>query len=244
MFDMQSSERKCQLILALDVESLDEVRKLLGNIGPELKWIKIGLQLFTKYGPDLVKTIADMGYEVFLDLKLHDIPNQVASAVKSLRNLPIGLLTLHTSGGEEMMRWASEAREGLGDSMQLIGVTVLTSMDGKGLQSIGVNAMPDEQVLRLAKLGMQAGLQGLVCSPLELPMLREKLGKGPLLVTPGIRPLGSDSNEQKRIMTPADAVIAGASHIVVGRPIIKANNPAEALSAILNEMEIALTHNV
>lgn len=241
---MRSSNKNCELILALDIESMEEARTMLKNIGPKLKWVKIGLQFFTKYGPDSVNIIAGLGYKVFLDLKLHDIPNQVASAVKSLKNLPIGLLTLHTSGGGEMMRWASDARADMGESMQLLGVTVLTSMDGAGLKSIGVNVTPEEQVLRLAQLGIQSGLQGIVCSPLELPMLRKKLGPDPLLVTPGIRPLGSDSNEQKRIMTPADAVIAGASYIVVGRPITKAPNPAQALEDILNEMDAVVIKNV
>lgn len=241
---MQSSKKNCELILALDVESLDEGLKLLKNIGPKLKWVKVGLQLFTQHGPDAVKTIADLGYKVFLDLKLHDIPNQVASSIKSLKNLPIGLLTLHTSGGGEMMQWASKARKDMGNSLQLLGVTVLTSMDASGLQSIGVDASPEEQVLRLAQLGMNSGLQGLVCSPLELLLLRKKLGPDPILVTPGIRHLGSASNEQKRIMTPADAVIAGASYIVVGRPITNAADPAKALDAILNEIHTASSNTV
>lgn len=241
---MRSSNKNCELILALDVESLEEGLEMLRSVGPKLKWVKVGLQLFTKYGPDVVRIIADLGYEVFLDLKLHDIPNQVASAVKSLRGLPVGLLTLHTNGGAEMMRWASEARKDMGGALQLIGVTVLTSMDADGLKCIGVDASPEEQVRRLAELGIRSGLQGLVCSPLELPMLRERLGPDVILVTPGIRPLGSDSNEQKRIMTPADAVASGASYIVVGRPITKAKSPAEALEIILNEMEAATVKNV
>ncbi len=241
---MRSSNKKCELILALDVESLGEGLEMLQAIGPKLKWVKVGLQLFTKYGPEVVRVIAGLGYKVFLDLKLHDIPNQVASAVKSLRGLPVGLLTVHTSGGEEMMRWASEARRDMGDSLQLLGVTVLTSMDSEGLRSIGVNIVPEEQVLRLGELGMRSGLQGLVCSPLELPMLRERLGPDVILVTPGIRPLGADSNEQKRIMTPAEAVVAGADYIVVGRPVTKAENPAKALEVILSEMEVASVKNV
>lgn len=244
LLSMQVLNKKCEVILALDVESLEEGLEMLRSIGPKLKWVKVGLQLFAKYGPEAVRVIAGLGYNVFLDLKLHDIPNQVASSVKSLRGLPVALLTLHTSGGEEMMRWASEARKDMGDSLQLLGVTVLTSMDGAGLKSIGVNDTPEEQVLRLAELGVKSGIQGLVCSPLELPLLRKKLGPDPILVTPGIRPLGSDSNEQKRIMTPADAVVAGASYIVVGRPITKADNPAEALEAILEEMGAALAKNV
>lgn len=234
---MPSSKKNCQLILALDVESLNEGLHVLKNIGPKLKWVKIGLQLFTQYGPDVVKTVADLGYQIFLDLKLHDIPNQVASAIKSLKHLPIGLLTLHTSGGAEMMQWANEARKESQNTLQLLGVTVLTSMDKKALQDIGINSSPEEQVLKLAQLAIQSGLQGLVCSPLELPILRTKLGPDPLLVTPGIRPLGSNPNEQKRIMTPAQAATAGASYIVVGRPILKADNPSQALEEILNEIK-------
>lgn len=234
---MQSVNRTCKLILALDVASLEEAREMLKNVGPKLRWVKVGLQLFTQYGPSVVNAIADMGYEVFLDLKLHDIPNQVASTVRGLKGLPVGLFTIHTSGGAEMMRWASEARQEMGDFMQLLGITVLTSMDAEGLKSIGIASSPKEQVLRLAELGIGSGLQGLVCSPLELPILRQKLGPNPILVTPGIRPLGADLNEQKRIMTPADAVIAGASYIVVGRPITNATDPAEALENILKEMQ-------
>lgn len=236
---MKLTNRPCELILALDVESLNDAKKMLNNIGPKLKWVKIGLQLFTLYGPSIVHQIADLGYNIFLDLKFHDIPNQVASAIKSLKNLPIGLLTLHTSGGEEMMRWACKAQKDIAHSMQLIGITVLTSMDTNSLQSIGINDSPEKQVLRLSELGIKSGLQGLVCSPLELTPLREKLGPDPLLITPGIRPLKSDSNEQKRIMTPQDAVLAGASYIVIGRPITQAPDPAEALEAILNEMSHA-----
>lgn len=236
---MKLTNKPCELILALDVESLKDAKAILKNIGPKLKWVKIGLQLFTLYGPSIVQEISDLGYNVFLDLKFHDIPNQVASAIRSLKGLPIGLLTLHTSGGEEMMHWACQAQKDIEHSLQLIGITVLTSMDENSLQSIGINASPSEQVLRLGELGIKSGLQGLVCSPLELSLLREKLGPNPILITPGIRPFKSDSNEQKRIMTPCDAVLAGASYIVVGRPIIKAADPAEALEEILNEMHNA-----
>lgn len=241
---MQLLNKRCELILALDLESLDEIEIMLKNIGPKLKWVKIGLQLFTKYGPSIVAHLSSMGYQIFLDLKLHDIPNQVASSIKSLKHLPIQLLTLHTSGGEEMMRWASEARKDMQNTLQLIGITVLTSMDQKTLHSIGIENTPEKQVLKLAQLGMQSGLQGLVCSPLELPILRKHLPPETLLITPGIRPLGSNPNEQKRIMTPAEAVHAGASYIVIGRPITQSKDPANTLETILTEMETAITHNV
>lgn len=234
---MKSPNKTCELILALDVESLSEAKEMLKNIGPKLKWVKIGLQLFTLYGPSIVRTIADLGYAVFLDLKFHDIPNQVASAIRSLKGLPIGLLTLHISGGEEMILWANEARKSIDHKMHLLGITVLTSMDTKALKSIGVNVPLEEQVCKLAELGINSGLQGLVCSPLELSMLRKKLGPDPILVTPGIRPLGSISNEQKRIMTPTEAASQGASYIVIGRPIIKAKDPEEALESVLKEIQ-------
>lgn len=234
---MKSVNNPCELILALDVSSLDEAKKMLHTIGSQLKWVKVGLQLFTTYGPSIVTALADLGFNVFLDLKFHDIPNQVAGAIKSLKGLPIGLLTLHTSGGEEMMQWASKARDEIGHSMNLLGITVLTSMDQKGLKLIGVNASPEEQVLKLATLGINSGLQGLVCSPLELALLRKKLGPGPLLVTPGVRPVGADLNEQKRVMSPKEAAMAGASYIVVGRPILNAPNPAKAVESILQEIQ-------
>lgn len=234
---MKSLNHSCELILALDVESLAEAKKTLEKIGPQLKWVKVGLQLFTLYGPSIVTALADLGYKVFLDLKFHDIPNQVASAIRSLKGLPVGLLTLHASGGEEMIRWANQARNEINHSMQLLGITVLTSMNTEGLKSIGVNSSPEEQVLRLGELGVDAGLQGLVCSPMELQMLRKKLGEGPTLVTPGIRPIGSDSNEQKRIMSPKEASVAGASYIVVGRPILKAPDPGVTVAEILQEIK-------
>lgn len=229
--------KPCEVILALDVESLEEAKRVLNILGPRLKWIKIGLQLFTLYGPSIVKNLSDLGYNIFLDLKFHDIPNQVASAIRSLKGLPIGLLTLHTSGGEEMIRWANQARLETENPLQLLGITVLTSMDEKGLKAIGVNASPEEQVIKLGELGIKSGLQGLVCSPLELPILRQKLGQNPILVTPGIRPTGSKSNEQKRIMTPREAALAGSSYIVVGRPILQAQDPAKELESILQEIE-------
>lgn len=228
------------VILALDVETLDEGRRLLQRIGPDLSWVKVGLQLFTRHGPDVVHAVADMGYKVFLDLKLHDIPNTVASAVKSLKGLPCDLLTLHTCGGAEMMRWAVDAAAQTNPNLRLLGVTILTSMDESTLREIGMDASAHAQVERLAHLGVSSGLQGLVCSPHELPALRKHLGEKPLLVTPGVRPAGADLHEQKRVMTPAQAAQAGASFIVVGRPILKAADPAQAVRDIQAEMHAAI----
>jgi len=225
-----------EVILALDVETRDEGLAVLRRIGPDLEWVKVGLQLFTRHGPDVVRAVSDLGYRIFLDLKLHDIPNTVASAVKSLKGLPCDLLTLHTCGGSEMMRWAVEAAAQTNPDLRLLGVTVLTSMDDDALRETGVAADAAAQVERLARLGVASGLPGLVCSPLELPLLRRALGEKPLLVTPGVRPAGSDTHEQKRVMTPAQAAQAGASFIVVGRPILKAADPAQAVRDIQAEM--------
>ena len=230
------SKQSCQLILALDLETREEALAMLDRLGDSLKWVKIGLQLFTAYGPDFVREIADRGYKVFLDLKLHDIPNTVAKAVQSIASLPVELLTLHASGGAEMLEWANKARNEHAPNLNLLAVTVLTSMDEAQLRSLNVKATPEAQVLHLADITIQAGIQGLVCSSLELSPLRARLGNDPIIVTPGIRPAGSSADEQKRIMTPAAAAAAGSSYIVVGRPILKAEDPAAAAKAIQAEL--------
>ena len=227
----------CDLILALDVPTREEAAPILRQLRGELRWVKIGLQMFTAHGPDYVRAVADEGFNIFLDLKLHDIPNTVAKAVESLAPLPIGMLTLHTAGGREMMAAARAAQQQTKPDLLLLGVTVLTSMDATGLAEIGVAAAPDAQVSRLGRLAAEAGLRGLVCSPLEVSLLRSQLPTDVQLVTPGIRPAGeSGGDDQKRVMTPAEAARAGASYIVVGRPILKAKDPAAAARAILAEL--------
>lgn len=223
---------KCDLILALDVPDETQAMSLLDRIGGELNWVKIGLQLFTRYGPGLVERVAAKGYRIFLDLKLHDIPNTVSSAVGSLVHLPVDLLTIHASGGSEMCRAAEEARRKGRPQMTLLAVTALTSLDETGLQEIGVRESAENYVHRLARLAIDAGIGGLVCSPLELVPLRRELGVMPVIVTPGVRPAGAASDEQKRVMTPEQAAAAGASFIVVGRPILRAIDPAAACRAI------------
>ena len=230
----------CDLILALDVPTREEAAPLLRQLRGELRWVKIGLQMFTAYGPDYVRAVADEGFNVFLDLKLHDIPNTVAKAVESLAPLPIGMLTLHTAGGREMMTYARKAQLQTKPDLLLLGVTVLTSMDATGLSELGVSVSPEAQVSRLGKLAADAGLRGLVCSPLEVAMLRSQLSSDVQLVTPGIRPAGeAGGDDQKRIMTPADAARAGSSYIVVGRPILKAKDPVAATRAILADLRSA-----
>jgi orotidine-5'-phosphate decarboxylase len=227
----------CDLILALDVPTREQAAPLLRQLRGSLRWVKIGLQMFTAYGPDYVKAVADEGFNIFLDLKLHDIPNTVAKAVESLAPLPIGMLTLHTCGGREMMAAARAAQQQTKPDLLLLGVTVLTSTDANGLAEIGLNVSPEAQVSRLGRLAIDSGLRGLVCSPLEVALLRQQLPADVQLVTPGIRPAGeAGGDDQKRIMTPAEAARAGSSYIVVGRPILKAADPAAAARAILTEL--------
>ncbi|HKB56271.1 MAG TPA: orotidine-5'-phosphate decarboxylase [Lacunisphaera sp.] len=226
----------CDLILALDVPTREAAAPILRQLRGQLRWVKVGLQLFTAYGPNYVREVAGMGFKVFLDLKLHDIPNTVAKAVESLAPLPISMLTLHTAGGAETMRAARAAQQKLNPDLLLLGVTVLTSMDSAGLKEIGVTAPSADQVARLGKLAADSGLRGLVCSPLEVAMLRSQLPADMQLITPGIRPSSESGDDQKRIMTPADAARAGSTYIVVGRPILQAADPALAARAILAEL--------
>ena len=227
----------CDLILALDVPTREEAAPILRHLRGQLRWVKIGLQLFTAYGPNYVREVAGMGFHVFLDLKLHDIPNTVAKAVESLAPLPIRMLTLHTAGGGEMMRAAKAAQQKHNPDLLLLGVTVLTSMDTAGLNEIGVAAASADQVARLGRLAADSGLRGLVCSPLEVALLRRQLPPDLQLITPGIRPASeAATDDQKRVMTPADAAKAGSTYIVVGRPILKAADPAAAARAILAEL--------
>jgi orotidine-5'-phosphate decarboxylase len=227
----------CDLILALDVPTREEAAPILRQLRGQLRWVKLGLQMFTAYGPNYVREVAGMGFDIFLDLKLHDIPNTVGKAVESLGPLPIKMLTLHTSGGGEMMRFAKAAQEKTNPNLLLLGVTVLTSTDAAGLNEIGVGVSPADQVARLGKLATDSGLRGLVCSPLEVELLRRTLPGSTQLVTPGIRPSGeAGGDDQKRVMSPAEAARAGSSYIVVGRPILKATDPAAAARAILAEL--------
>ena len=211
--------KNCQLILALDIEDRTQAIELVKQAGYELEWVKIGLQMFTRYGPDYVREIAGLGKRIFLDLKLHDIPNTVAKAIASVSNLPIDMLTIHTCGGREMMEWA-----------------VLTWMDDETLAEIGVKRTAAEQVSALTALANKAGMSGLVCSPHEAASVKATHGDQFKLVTPGIRPVGADAGDQKRIMTPQLAAEQGADYIVVGRPIYQAKDPAAVVAAIRNDL--------
>jgi orotidine-5'-phosphate decarboxylase len=226
----------CDLILVLDAPSPRDVAPALKQLQGTVRWVKVGLEMFTACGPDCVREVADFGFKVFLDLKLHDIPNTVAKAVESAAKLPIGMLTLHTCGGREMMQWAAKAQQQTKPDLLLLGVTVLTSMSAAGLAETGVADSPEKQVVRLGRLAADSGLRGLVCSPLEIAPLRTALPPGIALVTPGIRPRDAKADDQTRVMTPAEAASAGANYLVVGRPIFKAPDPVAAARSILTEI--------
>ncbi|MSU69702.1 MAG: orotidine-5'-phosphate decarboxylase [Opitutaceae bacterium] len=226
----------CDLILVLDAPSPRVVIPTLERLRGTVHWVKIGLEMFTASGPDCVREIAGLGFSVFLDLKLHDIPNTVAKAVESVSKLPIQMLTLHASGGREMMAWAVKAQQQHAPKLRLLGVSVLTSMGTKDLNDVGVSASPANQVVVLGRLAVDAGLRGLVCSPLEVASLRAALPADVVLIVPGIRPRGAKADDQARVMTPAEAARAGANYVVVGRPIFQAPDPAVAARAILAEL--------
>ena len=226
----------CDLILALDAQSTRDVTPTLKQLQGTLRWVKIGLEMFVANGPDCVREIAGMGFKVFLDLKLHDIPNTVAKSVESASKLPIQMLTVHAGGGREMMQRAVKAQQQIAPNLLLLGVTVLTSTSAIGLVETGVADSPEKQVVRLGRLAIDSGIRGLVCSPLEIRTLRAALPPSTALVTPGIRPRDAQSDDQSRVMTPAEAARIGASYLVVGRPIYQAPDPVAAARAILTEI--------
>ena len=231
-----SSGMRERLIVALDVSSAAEAQKLVARIGNSAGIYKVGLQLFTSEGPSIVRNLVSSGRRVFLDLKLHDIPTTVGLAVKSAVELGADMLTVHASGGAAMLRAATEAAAG---RVNILAITVLTSLNDEDMQEIGVAGRVSDQVLRMAALAQSTGCQGIVTSPREALMVRKALGEGFAIVTPGIRPAGTETNDQQRIATPAQAIRNGVSHIVVGRPITHAPDPAQAAASIISEMEQA-----
>jgi orotidine-5'-phosphate decarboxylase len=226
-----------RIIVALDYADAASARALVKRLHPGLCRLKVGKELFVAAGPAFVTELVAQGFAVFLDLKFHDIPNTVAQACKAAARLEVWMLNVHAAGGPRMLAAAREALEG-GDAARplLIAVTVLTSMDAEELQAVGVAATPQQQVLRLAKLARQAGLDGVVCSAWEASLLRREIGPDFCLVTPGIRPTGSAAGDQSRILTPAQALAAGADYLVVGRPITQAPEPLAALESIAQEI--------
>lgn len=229
-----------KIIVALDVGTEEEALRLTRQL-PESEIFKIGLELFTAKGPSLFEKLQSQNKKVFLDLKLHDIPNTVAGAVRVGTRHGVHMMTLHTSGGKEMMERAADAAAEeatkLGTERPLlVGVTVLTSLKTEHLQTIGIESNTEEQVLRLAGLAQKAGLDGVVCSPQEIDLVKGEYGREFLVVAPGIRPAWAAAQDQKRILTPAQAVRKGADYIVIGRPIIKDPNPKNAFQKILEEL--------
>lgn len=229
-----------RLIVALDVPDAPSAEVLVERLDDTCAWFKVGLELFIAAGPAVLEPILRRGYSVFLDLKLHDIPNTVAAAVRSAAGLGARMLTLHAAGGPAMLAAAAEAAAGAPNPPELLAVTVLTSMDAAQVQAIGVEHSPAEQVELLARMGLAAGMRGFVCSAQEVQALRGLAGPDAALVIPGIRPAGGAVGDQKRVATPADALRKGASYLVVGRPITQAAEPARAAEAILAEMATAL----
>jgi orotidine-5'-phosphate decarboxylase len=232
------------IIVALDVPNAADALRLARELTPHVGAFKIGSQLFTSAGPDIVRQIRQGGGQVFLDLKFHDIPNTVAKAVASAVHLDVQMLTIHTSGGLEMMRAAETSAQETAAKLKLapplvLGVTVLTSMDLKTLSEIGCSSTIGQQVERLAGLAAQAGLRGLVCSPLEITALRAQLPPAMQLVTPGIRTGNEPADDQKRTLSPAEAVRAGANWLVIGRPIYAAKNPVQAAREICEALSRA-----
>lgn len=222
-----------KIIVALDFDNKAKVLDFADRLDSDICRLKVGKEMFTYFGPELVKQLVAKKFDVFLDLKFHDIPNTVAKACVAAADLGVWMLNVHASGGPKMMEYAHRALEAYGHKRpMLIAVTVLTSMDKSQLMSIGINDEPQQQVLRLAGLTKDAGLDGVVCSAQEAEMLKQQFGVGFKLITPGIRPAGSDSGDQQRIMTPEQAIRAGVDYMVIGRPIIQAADPVLALSAI------------
>lgn len=225
-----------RVIVALDYPDAGQALALAGRLDPGQCRLKVGKELFVRAGPALVERLAAAGFQVFLDLKFHDIPNTVAQACRAAADLGVWMVNVHASGGLRMMQAAREAVEKSAKPPRLIAVTVLTSMSGEDLRQIGLDVEPAAQVERLARLTADAGLDGVVCSAQEAELLRAAIGPDFLLVTPGIRPAGSAVGDQSRILTPARAVAAGADYLVVGRPITQAADPVAALLAINAEI--------
>ena len=225
-----------KIIVALDFPSANEALQLVERLEPNRCRLKVGKELFTRGGPQMVEQLTSMGYDIFLDLKFHDIPNTVAGACSAAADLGVWMMNVHALGGAKMMEAAKEAVQKVENGPLLIAVTVLTSMGQQDIEGIGLSGTPADNVLRLASLANQSGLDGVVCSPLEVEMLRQSQGDEFKLVTPGIRPAGSQKGDQTRIMTPADAINAGSSYLVIGRPITAAADPMVALEAIEQEL--------
>lgn len=229
-------EARRRLIVALDAPTPAAALELVNRLERQCQWFKVGLELFAAAGPAVIEPLAARGFSLFLDLKLHDIPNTVAGAVRSAAAHGVQMLTLHALGGPAMLAAARSALDGLPNPPELLAVTVLTSMDSEQLRAVAINRAPAEQAELLARMGLAAGIRGFVCSPQEVHSLRAITGPDGVLVVPGIRPAGASVGDQKRVATPAEAIQAGASYLVIGRPITQAPDPAAAADSVLRQI--------
>ena len=234
----KSSSTDSPIVVALDFTEPDAMMSLVNNLKPELCRLKVGFELFTAQGPGIVEKLMTKGFEVFLDLKFHDIPNTVAHACRVAADMGIWMVNVHTLGGKRMMSAAREAVEASSNQPYLIGVTILTSHSDEELAEIGIQGDAGDNVLRLAGLAMESGLDGVVCSPREASALRQQFPES-VLVTPGVRLESSQADDQRRTMTPAEAMAAGSSYLVIGRPITQALDPLQALRYIRSTLGLA-----
>lgn len=234
--DVKSPLVKSPIVVALDYPNIDAALEMARQLDPKHCRVKVGKELYTRCGPVIIEKLSQLGFEIFLDLKFHDIPNTTANAVAVAADMGVWMVNVHASGGQRMMEACVEKLASFEQKPLLIGVTVLTSMQGDDLAQIGLDVSPLEQVMRLAELTKQSGLDGVVCSSHEVSSLKQALGQSFQLVTPGIRPAFAEKGDQKRIMTPAEAVAAGSDYLVIGRPITQAEDPMQALALINQEL--------
>ncbi|MCU7796470.1 MAG: orotidine-5'-phosphate decarboxylase [Candidatus Thiodiazotropha sp. (ex Myrtea spinifera)] len=232
---MQHSEAR--VIVALDYPNQAKAEELVDRLDPTLCRLKVGKEMFTRFGPPFVESLRKRGFEIFLDLKFHDIPNTVAAACDAAADLEVWMMNLHASGGRRMMVAARERLEQRSHKPLLVAVTILTSLSEEDIAEVGFRGEPADNVLRLANLTKAAGLDGVVCSPLEAVEIRRQIGDEFMLVTPGVRPKTATQDDQRRVMTPGEAITAGSSYLVVGRPITAASDPIQALKAINAEID-------
>ncbi|GAB3481570.1 orotidine-5'-phosphate decarboxylase [Marinomonas epiphytica] len=232
----------CQspIVVALDFPTLDQSLAMAKRLDPKQCRVKVGKELFTTAGPVILDELHKLGFDIFLDLKFHDIPNTVANAVSVAAKAGVWMVNVHASGGRRMMEASANALQQLDHNTLLIAVTVLTSMDQSDLLELGIELTPEQQVKRLAKLAQSSGMDGVVCSAQESSVLSEELGKDFVLVTPGIRPVGAEQGDQKRIMTPAQAMAAGSHYLVMGRPITQAADPIAVLSQANQDLGVQI----
>ncbi|MCU7922187.1 MAG: orotidine-5'-phosphate decarboxylase [Candidatus Thiodiazotropha sp. (ex Dulcina madagascariensis)] len=230
------NERDSRVIVALDYPSQSQAMSLVERLDPSQCRLKVGKEMFTRFGPAFVEALRKRGYDLFLDLKFHDIPNTVAAACDAAADLGVWMMNLHASGGRRMMEAARDRLEARASRPLLVAVTILTSLSSEDIAEVGFSGEPAENVQRLAELTRRAGLDGVVCSPREAMDLRQRIGDDFCLVTPGVRPKSASQDDQRRVMTPGDAIRSGASYLVVGRPITGADDPLQALQSINAEI--------